>query len=160
MALMGSWSSIGLYPGPIRIGSKAAVAGGFDGVSCISAMQCMAIGKARNASYSAARAVISSFSDLLHPVSALSRPAPPIRLKVFGTRRVTTVTWAPPYHDGGARIASFTVVASGAAEGAFDSTGGLTVRFVGLGKGTHHFRVTDTNAKGTSVAGVVTYKVP
>jgi hypothetical protein len=156
-----AWGSIGIYPGPVLAGAKPSVASGFTSVSCFSTTSCMGLGESANGPITAQRAKAYSFSDLVLPVGVPRRPGSPIALRATGSKVRTTITWAPPYSDGGAPVTAFDVTVTSPGKAPHTcKTRRLECSFAGLVRGhIYRFWVGDMNKVGSSPSRLVTFTV-
>jgi hypothetical protein len=147
----GAWSSIGIVQ-HVPAGAKAAAYSSLLDVGCAAgAGTCLGIGIGFDAvpCESCATRPVEPFSTGLVPAVAVGRPGPPIVLAVTPHTGAATVTWLPPWVDGGAAVRSYTVTVSPG--GAHCTTVPRACRFTGLHRGSSFvFSVTDTNGHETS----------
>jgi hypothetical protein len=95
-----------------------------------------------------------AWSNSIVPVVTPTLPQPPVGMKATLNKSAATLTWMPPYNDGGSKINLFRVTMTSPGQPKRTYIGlGMKCTFGGLIKGhAYHVTATSRNAVGTSVS--------
>jgi len=146
------WSSLGLFSAPLHAGSSPSTAGGFLSTSCTTTTSCQVVGLTGTGTVTSSNVPYFAISTGINPTKTPTTPSAPVGLKAVAVPKIATVTWLPPYSDGGASIGSFavTVTSPGLAKKLCVTTT-LSCKFTGIVKGhTYHVTIQSRNGIGFS----------
>jgi len=151
------WSSLGLYNALLHAGSATATASNFLDVSCTSTTSCTTLGFTGTGTINSSNVPYFAFSTGINPTMSVAAPSSPVGLKAALAPKTATISWQPPYSDGGSSVTSFLVTATspGLAKKLCLSTT-LSCKLTGVAKGhAYHVSIQSRNGVGFSKPSLV-----